>query len=122
MPVFFNRPLVGIHQPWAGSISYIRYQTDTRKVYTLKAGLANGEPLPFGADITDADGNPLGYVAQGSQLYIKSARLPQSLVIRLTEGTTRKSCRIANPDINSHNRCVPSDDAGFQRATGRKEQ
>ncbi|WP_261641581.1 fimbria/pilus outer membrane usher protein [Erwinia mallotivora] len=113
---------IGYVAPWAGSISYIRYQTDTRKVYTLTAGLANGEPLPFGADITDADGNPLGYVAQGSQLYIKSARLPESLIIRLTEGTTRKSCRIANPQINTHNRCLPSDDAGWQRAADRKEQ
>lgn len=97
---------IGFVAPWAGSISYLRYQTDTRKVFVMPARFENGEPLPFGTDITDVAGEPLGYVAQGSKLYIKADQLPEWLVIRLSDGQMRKSCRIHHPTAEGKNSCV----------------
>ncbi len=94
---------IGHIAPWAGSISYIRYQTDTRKVFTLSAHQVNGQPLPFGADVKDRSGNDMGYVSQGSQLYVKADQLPEWLEVQLAEG---EACRIHSPKTDGDNLCL----------------
>jgi len=97
---------IGRVTPWAGSINYVQYKTDTRAVFTFKALFDNGQPLPFGAGVTDAEGNSLGYVAQGSLIYLKAKQLPEWLHVQLTEGQESKTCRIHLANAAQTSFCV----------------
>ncbi|GAA3909641.1 fimbrial biogenesis outer membrane usher protein [Gibbsiella dentisursi] len=96
--------------PWYGSISYLKYQTDRRQVFTFDAELNNGEPLPFGASILNKQKEDTGYVAQGSQLYVKSEALPEILYVRYTDSSSKKErlCAISHPVEEHRNECTPA--------------
>lgn len=94
--------------PYAGAIGYLEYKTDPRKSFLVVGQQSNGEPLPFGTSVTDENGNNVGYVGQGSELYIKADRLPRRLNIRLNREGSR-SCSILRPHEgrdNNINICV----------------
>lgn len=85
---------MGNVSPYQGSVNYIKFDTDTRQTYILRGNLANGESLPFGTEVTDAQKQNIGYVGQSSLLYLKSAQLPNALHIKLSG---KKECVIENP-------------------------
>lgn len=68
--------------PDAGAAMRITFAT--RRGYSLLVNgkLANGEPLPFGADILSVWGEPLGIVGQGGQLYAKVESAKGYLIVR----------------------------------------
>lgn len=72
--------------PIEGSVSLVKFKTDTRSSWVSRAFQKNGKALPFGAEITDLDGNALGYVGQASVLYLKAETFPESVVIQLNDG------------------------------------
>ncbi|WP_380181130.1 fimbria/pilus outer membrane usher protein [Kalamiella sp. sgz302252] len=92
--------------PWAGSISYLKYKTDTRRVFTFRALQPDGRPLPFGATVSTPDSKPLGYVSQGSLLYLKADRLPDTLVVELVTDKGAKRCHIHRPAMEGDNLCT----------------
>ncbi|CAI0845754.1 fimbria/pilus outer membrane usher protein [Serratia ficaria] len=81
--------------PYAGAVNYLKFETDRRQSYTLRAFKPNGEPLPFGAEVTDQTGKSIGFVGQASMLYLRADQAPTSLLVRLNSG----SCRIARPQM-----------------------
>lgn len=91
--------------PYEGSISWLKYKTDTRKLFTFDVQTANGIPLPFGAAVRGADNEELGYVAQGSQIFIKADRVPDSLNVNISKGKTKNSCVISRPAEHTVNIC-----------------
>lgn len=91
--------------PYEGSITYLKYKTDTRRLFTLDVQLENGEYLPFGAFVSDSKNNELGYVAQGSQIYIKQDVMPDSLKVNLSKGKKKKECVITLPSDVHINIC-----------------
>ena len=91
--------------PYEGSITYLKYKTDTRKLFTLEVQDTKGEQLPFGAFVSDSGHNELGYVAQGSQIFIKSDTMPDSLHIDISKGKVKKTCVIAQPNEHAVNIC-----------------
>lgn len=88
--------------PWKGSISYVKYITDTRKTFSLRATNNNGEPLTFGASLYDKQGNELGYVAQGGLIHIKADTLPDSIRVQ-TDKT--HACIIEEVVLTGENIC-----------------
>ncbi|MFW0002252.1 MAG: fimbria/pilus outer membrane usher protein [Arsenophonus endosymbiont of Dermacentor nuttalli] len=48
--------------PYEGAVSYIKLETDQRKTYMLKANFADGSNLPFGTEVTNSQGEFVGYV------------------------------------------------------------
>jgi outer membrane usher protein len=68
--------------PDAGAAMKVTFAT--RRGYSLLVNgkLANGEPLPFGADILSVWGEPLGIVGQGGQLYAKVESAKGYLIVR----------------------------------------
>ncbi|ELX8380508.1 fimbria/pilus outer membrane usher protein [Providencia vermicola] len=81
--------------PIEGSVNLIKFKTDTRSSWISRAVQKNGSALPFGAEVTDLQGEALGYVGQASMLYLKAETFPKSVIIRLNNGT----CTIHNlPD------------------------
>uniref|UniRef100_UPI001B308F95 FimD/PapC C-terminal domain-containing protein n=1 Tax=Pantoea ananas TaxID=553 RepID=UPI001B308F95 len=63
------------------------------------------EQLPFGAFVSDSGHNELGYVAKGSQIFIKSDTMPDSLHIDISKGKVKKTCVIAQPNEHAVNIC-----------------
>ncbi|QCT19107.1 fimbrial biogenesis outer membrane usher protein [Jejubacter calystegiae] len=91
--------------PYEGSITYLKYQTDTRRLFTLEARRENGESLPFGTAVLDGNGENLGYVSQGSQLYVKAEQMPQRLKINVGTRHKRETCVIEAPKEGVINVC-----------------
>lgn len=91
--------------PYEGSITYLKYKTDTRKVYTFDVRDSNGNPLPFGALVSDSRQQELGYVAQGSQIFMKSETIPEAIRINTSKGKVKKTCVITQPAEHIVNIC-----------------
>jgi len=88
--------------PWKGSISYVKYITDTRKTFSLQASYADGTPLAFGASLFDRKGAELGYVAQGGLIYVRADVLPDYILARTDK---QQSCVIRNAVLTGENLC-----------------
>lgn len=58
--------------PFAGAISYLRFDTRKGRALLIQVRNAEGRALPFGAQVKDAQGQPVGMVGQGSRLYVRS--------------------------------------------------
>ncbi|TQI77792.1 outer membrane usher protein [Serratia fonticola] len=91
--------------PYEGSITYLKYKTDTRKLFTLNAQAADGSQLPFGAFVTGMNNEELGYVAQGSQIFIKSDQMPEKISVNISKGKVKKTCVISHPTEQNLNTC-----------------
>ncbi|KAE9857222.1 fimbrial biogenesis outer membrane usher protein, partial [Escherichia coli] len=61
--------------------------------------------LPFGALVSDSHHQELGYVAQGSQIFVKSDAQPEAIRINTSKGKIKKSCVITQPTEHAVNIC-----------------
>ncbi|WP_332311012.1 fimbria/pilus outer membrane usher protein [Stenotrophomonas sp. SY1] len=59
--------------PYAGAISYLRFDTRKGRALLIQVRSGNGETLPFGAQVRDAAGQSVGMVGQGGRLYVRTA-------------------------------------------------
>ncbi|MGY2293703.1 fimbria/pilus outer membrane usher protein [Pseudomonas sp. SDO528_S397] len=80
--------------PYEGAVSHVKFETDQRQSYILKAHKADGSPLPFGAEVVDQSGRSMGFIGQSSVVYIKSEQKPDYLEVRMKNG----SCMVRQPD------------------------
>ena len=85
--------------PYDGAVNYVRFETDQRHNWQLRAVQSNGKPLPFGTEIFNEHQEPVGYVGQASVLYLRAQTLPETLHVRLRNG----SCRIVKPTSELNN-------------------
>ena len=60
--------------PYAGAISQVNFKTKTGFPLIITAKRTSGEELPFAANVTDDQGNAVGIVTQGSQIYLRTDR------------------------------------------------
>uniref|UniRef100_UPI003340E837 fimbria/pilus outer membrane usher protein n=1 Tax=Castellaniella defragrans TaxID=75697 RepID=UPI003340E837 len=61
--------------PTAGAVVPVRFEVEAGgRAAVIRAHLANGEALPFGAEALDGEGNLVGTVAQGSRLIANNLR------------------------------------------------
>lgn len=66
--------------PYSGAVVKVKYDTTVGYPALINAPMANGQPLPFGAEAFDDSGRRIGVVGQGGRLF---ARVPS------TEGRVR---------------------------------
>jgi len=59
--------------PYSGAVVKVKYDTTVGYPALISAPMANGEPLPFGAEAFDSEGRHIGVVGQGGRLF---ARVP----------------------------------------------
>lgn len=57
--------------PTAGAVVVLRYETEKGNSLLFSGRTVQGDPLPFGASVTDERGNIVGYIAQGGQGFIR---------------------------------------------------
>lgn len=66
--------------PYEGSVVKVVFNTRREKTRVFVAHQSNGTPLPFGSEITDGRGKSLGFVGQGSTLYITGENVKNAWV------------------------------------------
>ncbi len=61
--------------PTAGAIVKMKFETDNPgRAAILRANGPDGKPLPFGAEVTDAQGQSIGTVAQGGRVIARGLK------------------------------------------------
>ncbi|MGQ8775429.1 fimbria/pilus outer membrane usher protein [Serratia sp. NA_112.1] len=76
---------IGHTVPFYGAVNRVTFDTDRRQSTTLTATFPDGTPLPFGTEVVDRTGEPVGYVGQASVLYIKTEQAPTHLEVKLNK-------------------------------------
>lgn len=79
--------------PRFGSIVMLKYKTLTGRAALIRAPLPGGEALPFGAEVTDEAGHPVGVVAQDSRIFARNLEEKGALFIKLPESQNGQ-CRV----------------------------
>lgn len=57
--------------PRYGAITLTNFETDQGRSAMVTLHRNDGQPLPFAADVTDEQGNVLGYIGQGNRAFIR---------------------------------------------------
>jgi len=57
--------------PRAGAVVAIRYQTITGRAAVITVVREDGQSVPFGAQVLDSGGNPVGVVGQASRAFVR---------------------------------------------------
>ncbi|HHH1368274.1 TPA: fimbria/pilus outer membrane usher protein [Yersinia enterocolitica] len=57
--------------PNAGAVVLVKYKSTTGFPILVNATQSDGEPVPFGADVSDMNGHVVGSVGQGGQVYAR---------------------------------------------------
>ncbi|WP_266171118.1 fimbria/pilus outer membrane usher protein [Dyella subtropica] len=79
--------------PRAGSVVRLNYETTSGRALMIETTLPDGHPVPFGADVFDAQGNSVGVAGQGSRLFIRD--MPASGILTVKwGGDATEACRI----------------------------
>lgn len=79
--------------PYEGAVNYLRFETDKRHAWQIRAVHVSGKPLPFGTEVFNEDNEAVGYVGQASVIYIRAQTMPKTLHVRMRNG----HCEIVNP-------------------------
>jgi outer membrane usher protein len=80
--------------PHLGSIVMLRYRTMTGRAVLIRAPRLNGDSLPFGAEVSDANGRVVGVVAQDSRIFARGVDDSGRLVVKWGERTSEQ-CVVA---------------------------
>ncbi|WP_250453529.1 fimbria/pilus outer membrane usher protein [Caballeronia sp. ATUFL_M2_KS44] len=80
--------------PHLGSIVMLKYKTTTGRAALIRAPLVGGEPLPFGAEVVDANGRNVGVVAQDSRVFARGIEESGTLVAKWGDQPAQQ-CAIA---------------------------
>jgi len=68
--------------PRAGAVVKLTLKTETGRSALIEAHREDGEPLPFGADVFDEAGNPVGVVGQASRLWVRGIQERGRLTVK----------------------------------------
>lgn len=75
--------------PYAGAVTYLTFNTRTGHPLFVRATLPDGTPLPFGAQIENAQGELFGTVGQAGRAYLTDSAYPEPLYIHVGKTTCR---------------------------------
>ncbi|AET90941.1 fimbrial biogenesis outer membrane usher protein [Burkholderia sp. YI23] len=79
--------------PRLGSIVMLKYKTVTGRAALIRAPRLDGEPLPFGAGVTDGEGHVVGVVAQDSRIFARGLADKGALRVKWGDGASEQ-CNI----------------------------
>ncbi|MGL4726473.1 MAG: fimbria/pilus outer membrane usher protein [Scandinavium sp.] len=78
--------------PYYGAVVKVKYGTKTGSPVMVNATL-NGQPVPFGAEVLDENGQSIGSAGQGGQVYARVEKDQGVLTVRWGQADAQ-SCRI----------------------------
>lgn len=100
--------------PRAGAVVRVDFQTVVGRTALIDAMRADGTPLPFGAEVTDAAGHNLGMVGQGSRIVARGLQDQGELVVAWGDSAA-DSCTIPYHLPPRKHRKAKTDNDGYQR-------
>ncbi|HEY8327205.1 MAG TPA: FimD/PapC C-terminal domain-containing protein, partial [Rhodanobacter sp.] len=59
--------------PRAGAVVMVKFKSESGHFVLIQAHLPNGATLPFGAEVTDEQGQPIGVVGQAGRIMVRTA-------------------------------------------------
>ena len=68
--------------PRAGVVIPLKFDTVSGRAVLIRAAQADGQPIPFGAEVLDANGQGVGTTGQGGQLFVRGAEEGGVLTVR----------------------------------------
>ncbi|VXC82897.1 Outer membrane usher protein MrkC [Enterobacterales bacterium 8AC] len=77
--IVFDKTLANV-VPYENSVVRVNFTTRVEKNRTLHAVLPDGKNLPFGANVVNEQGSPIGIVGQGSVLVINDEQAEQAWI------------------------------------------
>jgi outer membrane usher protein len=77
--------------PRAGAVIPLKFDTISGRAVLIHAKQPNGDVIPFGADVLDANGQSVGVVGQAGQLFVRGAEEGGTLQVRWGDGETKQS-------------------------------
>jgi len=77
--------------PSAGSIVKVSFQTRNERLWLIDASHADGQPLPYGAQIAHPDGRVLGQVGQGGVIALRGLQASGLVHVQTEDGM---ACRL----------------------------
>ena len=80
--------------PRSGAVVLVKFPTRSGSVLLARGLLPDGEPLPFGTNLQDEQGQALGVIGQGGLIYLRLDGAPATLRANWAPG---KSCSLAVP-------------------------
>ncbi|WP_238149591.1 fimbria/pilus outer membrane usher protein [Dyella jiangningensis] len=79
--------------PRAGAVIPLKFDTVSGRAVLIHATQADGKVIPFGAEVLDADGQSVGTMGQGGQLFVRGAEDGGVLAVRWGSGADEQ-CHI----------------------------
>ncbi|AIY41649.1 Outer membrane usher protein [Collimonas arenae] len=80
--------------PRAGSVVFMKFETESGRSAVIHATQPDGAPLPFGASVLDEEGNNIGTVGQASKMFVRGLQDKGHLTVSWGNGS-ESMCRIA---------------------------
>ncbi|MCS3409430.1 fimbria/pilus outer membrane usher protein [Serratia sp. AKBS12] len=68
--------------PYAGAIARLKFKTSKGQVIIIHATGPGGNALPFGADVLDPRNQAIGFVGQGSHIYLRTEMMKGVLLVK----------------------------------------
>jgi len=99
--------------PRAGAVVKLDYDSSAGRAMILEAFLADGSPVPFGADILDAQQRVVGVAGQGSRLLLNGLTQSGPVSVRWGEGLQER-CQV---QVTLHKQATPPGGHPAPRAT-----
>lgn len=93
--------------PYSGAVVKVKYDTTVGYPALIRAPMANGKPLPFGAEAFDSDGRHIGVVGQGGRLFARVPSTEGKIKVAWGEASDQQ-CQVrymlpANADLEKSN-------------------
>lgn len=79
--------------PYAGAISRVTFKTTHGKATLINTTLPDGSQPPMGADVTDSNGEAVGIMGQGGQIYARLAAQSGVLFVKWGK-TAAQQCQV----------------------------
>ncbi|MGU7785162.1 fimbria/pilus outer membrane usher protein [Burkholderia sp. PU8-34] len=87
--------------PRQGAVVMLRYPTVKGRALLIHAPVSDGSALPFGAPVFDAEGNGVGMVSQGGQIYARLTQASDTLTVKWGRADEWKcSIKVALPPLD----------------------
>jgi outer membrane usher protein len=81
--------------PTAGAVVKVQFETEnTGRTVIIEGRRADGEPLPFGADVLDASGVSVGTVAQGGRILARGLKTDRGVLMVVLDASNAQHCRL----------------------------
>lgn len=80
--------------PYSGAISKVEFKTKAGFPLLIKAHTSTGEGLPFASNVYNSQGDVIGVVSQGSQLFIRTDKVQDNVIVKWGDNETQQ-CQVS---------------------------